>query len=204
MADDAAVLLVGPRQEARHVDEGDQRDVEGVACPHEPCRLLGGVDVEHASQDHRLVADDADRPAGDLGEATGDGGGVGGVHLEVVAVVDHRRDDRAHVVGLVGRVRQDVGELRAQPLGVVASVLPRWLLQVVGRQEAEQVLHVVQAGVLVCRDEVGHARLRGVAHGTTELFERDLFAGDGLDHIRAGDEHVAGLVDHEDEVRHRR
>ncbi len=33
-----------------------------------------------------------------------------------------------------------------------------------------------------------------------QLLERDLLVGHGLDHVRAGDEHVAGLLDHEDEV----
>ncbi len=37
-----------------------------------------------------------------------------------------------------------------------------------------------------------------------EFFEAHVFAGDGLDHIRARHEHVARLVDHDDEVRERR
>ena len=34
----------------------------------------------------------------------------------------------------------------------------------------------------------------------TELFESDVFTRDRLDDVRAGNEHVAGLVDHDDEV----
>ena len=45
-ADDAVPLLVGAGQEAGDVDEGQHRDVEGVAEPHEPGGLLRGVDVE--------------------------------------------------------------------------------------------------------------------------------------------------------------
>jgi len=33
-----------------------------------------------------------------------------------------------------------------------------------------------------------------------EVLERDVLAGDGLDDLRAGDEHLRGLVDHHDEV----
>ena len=51
---------------------------------------------------------------------------------------------------------------------------------------------------------MGDARLRVVAHRPAELLELDLLAGHGLDHFRAGDEHVRGLFDHEDEVGHRR
>ena len=44
------------------------------------------------------------------------------------------------------------------------------------------------------------ARLGVVRHRPTELLEADLLAGDRLDHVGAGDEHVRGLLDHEDEV----
>jgi len=36
--------------------------------------------------------------------------------------------------------------------------------------------------------------------GAAELLHGHIFARDGLDDVRAGDEHVAGLLDHEDEV----
>ena len=51
---------------------------------------------------------------------------------------------------------------------------------------------------------MGDARLRVVAHRPAQLLELDFLAGHGLDHFRAGDEHVRGLFDHEDEVGHRR
>ena len=36
--------------------------------------------------------------------------------------------------------------------------------------------------------------------GATEFLHGDVFAGDGLDDVGPGDEHLAGLVDHDDEV----
>ena len=72
MLDQAAVFLVGAGQEARHVDERDDRDVEGVAEAHEARRLAAGVEVEHAGEHHRLVGDEADGAAGDAAEAGDD------------------------------------------------------------------------------------------------------------------------------------
>jgi hypothetical protein len=46
--------------------------------------------------------------------------------------------------------------------------------------------------------------LRIVRAGATELFLGHLLARDALYDVRAGDEHVARLLDHEDEVRDRR
>ena len=39
--------------------------------------------------------------------------------------------------------------------------------------------------------------------GAAELIFGDLFVGDRLDHVGAGDEHVRGLVDHQDEIGNR-
>src|SRR5262249_2104616 len=56
--DDAAVLLPEARQEARNVDEHDQRDVEAVAEAHETSGLDARIDVETPGEEHRLVGDD--------------------------------------------------------------------------------------------------------------------------------------------------
>src|SRR5262249_48483087 len=46
--DDAVPFLAGAGQETGYVDEGEYRDVERVAGPHEPGGLLAGVDVQAA------------------------------------------------------------------------------------------------------------------------------------------------------------
>ena len=99
--------------------------------------------------------------------------------------------------GCPGRSRV---ELRVHPLGVVGRRDARRLLEVVLRQEREQVAAVLEARVLVLGGEVRDAGLRVVGHRAAELLEVDLLAGDRLDHVGAGDEHVGGLLDHEDEV----
>ena len=58
--------------------------------------------------------------------------------------------------------------------------------------------------VLVVGGEVRDAGLRVVGHRAAQLLEVDLLAGDRLDHVGAGDEHVRGLLHHEDEVGDRR
>jgi hypothetical protein len=71
---------------------------------------------------------------------------------------------------------------------------------VVGRQVAQQVANEVEGVLLTGGDVVqgaglGHVRLRAA-----EFLHADVLAGDGLDDIGTGDEHLAGLVDHDDEV----
>ena len=90
------------------------------------------------------------------------------------------------------------------PVRVVAAREDRRLLQVVGGEERQQVADVVEAGLVVGGDERGDARLGGVGHGAAQLLLADVLAGHRLHHVGTGDEHVAGLVDHEDEVGHGR
>ena len=76
VADDAAVFLSRPRQEARYIDEGDDRDIEAVAEADETSRLVRCVDIQAAGKEFRLVGDDTDGLAVKAGEAGDDIEGI--------------------------------------------------------------------------------------------------------------------------------
>jgi hypothetical protein len=124
------------------------------------------------------------------------------VDLEELAVVDDVTHHVAHVVGLVRAVRDDVVELGIHPVRIVGRHDARRRLHVVLRQERQEVARVLEAVVLVVEGEMRDPGLRVVRHRTAELLELDLLAGDRPDHVGAGDEHVRGVLDHRDEVRH--
>ena len=110
VSDDAAVLLVGPRKEAWHVDESDDGDVEGVAEADEAGGLNGGVDVEDAGEVRGLVADEAHGFSGHAGEGHNDVGCEALVHLHEAAFVHDASHNLPNVVGLVGFGRDNVQE----------------------------------------------------------------------------------------------
>ncbi len=80
----------------------------------------------------------------------------------------------------------------------------RRLGQVVRRQEAQQLLDVAERVGLVLGQVVRDPGLGVVRPAAAELLEVDLLAGHRPDHVRAGDEHVTGVVDHHGEVGDRR
>ena len=109
-----------------------------------------------------------------------------GVH--VVRLVRRVRDERVEERVLLRDVRLDVG------------VEDRRLVQVVARQVRQQLLDVLDRVVLVGTHVVRVAAARVVRARAAEVLHRDVLAGDGLDHVRPGDEHLRGLVDHHHEV----
>ena len=76
--------------------------------------------------------------------------------------------------------------------------------RVVGRQEVDQPAHLQQRVDVVLEGAVGDRGARRMHGCATELFGGDDLVGNGLHHIGAGDEHVAGVLHHEDEVGHGR
>jgi hypothetical protein len=76
------------RHEARHIDEGDDRNVEGIAETNETGGLDRGLDIQTAGQHQRLVGDDTDRVTIHAAKADDDVLGVIGLQLEEVIVVD--------------------------------------------------------------------------------------------------------------------
>ncbi len=152
----------------------------------------------------RLVAHDPDRIAVEAREADHDVLGEVLLDLEELAVVDDQRDHVAHVVGLLRVVGDDRVERLLHPVDLVVGIDARRHVEVVRGQEGQQVAHVLEAALLVLGGEMCDPGLGAVAHRAAELLEFDLLAGHGPDHLGAGDEHVRGLLDHEDEVGHRR
>ena len=141
----------------------------------------------------------------DAGETADDGPRPVREILEEVTVVDDDLDDLLHVVRNVGAFGHQVVELLAPPVGVVAErARPRWLLEIVRRQERQQIVDIVETGLLIVGDERGNTRLGRMTPCATELLEAHLFAGHRLHDVGAGDEHVRRLAHHEDEVGHRR
>ncbi len=205
--DDPVPLLVGARQEARHVDERQDREAERVAGPHEPGGLLGGVDVQRAGHVQRLVGDHAHRVPLDVPEPDQHVLRVQRLDLEQLAVVQHVLDHGAHVVGLVVRVRHQGVQLEVrlgdlQGLGPLDVLGPhRRVGEVVARQVAQQGPHVVDRVVLVRAQVVRDARAGVVGLAAAELLEPDVLAGHRADHVGTRDEHVRRAVGHHDEVR---
>ena len=76
--------------------------------------------------------------------------------------------------------------------------------RVVGRQEIDEPAHLQQALDVVVIGAVGDRRFRRVHLRAAELLRRHVLVGHRLHHIGAGDEHVARVAHHEDEVGHRR
>ena len=75
---------------------------------------------------------------------------------------------------------------------------------IVDRQIVDQPPHHEQGLDVVRERPVGDARLRRVRDGASQLFVSDRFVRHGLHHFRTGDVHVRTVVDHEDEIGHRR
>ena len=166
--------------------------------------LVRSVDVQAARQRLGLVGDDADDTAVQPREADDDVQGKILVRFEELAVVDDGPDHVLHVVGLVGVVRDDGVQGRGGAAWVIARYRRGRILHVVRGQIGEQPPDLRDAVAVVLAREMGHPAFLVVGLGSAEVLEADLLAGDGLDDLRAGDEHVARVLDHEDVVRHGR
>jgi hypothetical protein len=157
----------------------------------------------NASQDRRLIRNDTDRSAVQTREADDDVLRVVLVHFEEVALVGNRMNQVEHVVGLIRRRRHQRVERGVFPIGRIGCRRARRVVEVVRRQERQQIAKKRQARAVVVGREVRDAASRIVRERAAKIFFRDFLVRDGLDDIRARHEHVAGALHHHDEVGHR-
>jgi len=190
------VLLGDARHEARHILKGDDRNVEGVAEADE----AGGLLVQDAGTEFRVVGDDSDRRPADADESDEHVLCPVVVRLDHLAVVCDGGDDFLHVVGAGGLVGDDLVQLRAESVRAVRGRGLRQRTVATVRKVGEEHLDPADAVLIVFRCEVADAALAGMRHGAAQILMRDLFADHGLDDVGARDVHVACLLDHEDPV----
>ena len=106
VTDNTAVFLVAARQEARNVNQVQQRNTESVAEADETSGFIGSVDIQAASHNFRLVSNDTYGLTIHTSEASDDVGcPVFLVFIEFAVIYD-RSDYIIHIVSLVGVVRQ--------------------------------------------------------------------------------------------------
>ena len=111
------MFLLHARQEARHVLERNQRDVEGVAEAHEPRGLDRRVDVETPREHARLIGHDADGTSAESREADDDVAREVALHFEKHALVDDDVNEVVNVVGLIRLTRHERVERRVLAIG---------------------------------------------------------------------------------------
>ena len=200
VTDDAAVFLPGAGKKSRNVLERYQRNVEGIAEAHESGALHRRIDVERAGKMRRLIRHDPNRTASKTREADDQVAREVPVHLEKRSVVEHRVHEIVHVVRLVGRFGNETIERLVLAVDRIGDLAARRVVDVVPRQISQQLADHPKALAIVGDREVRHAAGRVVRHRTAKFFLGDLFVRDGLDHFRAGHEHVARAFDHDVEV----
>ena len=120
------------------------------------------------------------------------------------ALVHDLQDQLLDVVGLVGVVGDEGVERGLGPVGLVPGRQLRHAGLVVGGQEIEQPAHLQQGLDVVLVGAIGDRGLGGVHARAAQLLGRDGLVGDGFNHVGTGDEHVTGVLHHEDEVGHGR
>ena len=111
--DDPLRFDLAPDHESGYVGEEQQRDVEGIAQPHEACRLVGGVDEQDTSQVGGLGGDDPDRVPVESGEPGDQLAGISVLDREEAVAIDEATDEVVHVVDVLGVGRDHVCDVDA-------------------------------------------------------------------------------------------
>ena len=120
------------------------------------------------------------------------------------AIIDDPLDHVFHVIGLVWAVRDNRVEFGVGAQWIVLRRHERRVFHVVLRHVAEHLAHEQQRLRLVFANDVADAAFGRVNLRSAEFFKGHIFVRHLLDDIRPGDEHIAGVLDHENEVGQRR
>ena len=195
------VLLPRTRQEARHIHQGHQRNVERITKTHETRPLAAGIAVEHACIALRLVGHHAHALPVEAGEAHNDILGIIGLHFKKLTIVHYRSDNFVHVIRLIRIVRNDFIEEILQTVNRVGTFHPWCFLHVVLRNITDKGTDHLHGLFFRFGREVRHTRLRGMHARASQVFLRHILASHRLHDFRTGQEHIRGILHHQNKIR---
>ena len=184
-------------------DEEQQRHVERVAELHEPGRLVGRVDEEHAALEHRVVGRPRRRPRRPAGRSRRSARGP--------RAPGSRRSEPSSSRPLTYRRMSNACRSLAGTSAARSTVAGAATAGAAGgccvpvRRQVGQVApdHVERVGLGLAQ-EVPDAGLGAVHPGPAHRLQRGLLAGDHLDHPVGAEVHRGVAVDHRDHVAERR
>ena len=194
------ILLPRTRQEARHVYQSHQRDIESIAETHETRPLAAGIAVEHTGIALRLVGHHAHALPVEAGKAHDDILGIIGLHLKKLAVVHYRPDDFVHIVRLIRIVRNDFIEKILQTVNRVGTFQTGSLFHIILGHITDEGTNHLHGLFFRFGREVRHTGFRGVHARAAQIFLRHILARHCLDYLRPGEEHIRGILHHQDEI----
>ena len=178
MADDTTVFLSRPRQEARYIDEGDDRDIKAVAEADETGCFVGRIDIQAAGKEFRLVSNNANGLSVKAGKAGDDIQGIVFQYLEYIAIVDAGFDDIEHIIRHAAVVGNNRVEAFIFPVRIVVRFDDRCFFHIVAGQEVEESLDFFDAVIFIFTGKVSDAGNRAVRHGAAQFFGRYFFSCD--------------------------
>ena len=102
MADNAPIFLGGSWQEARHIHQCQQRDIEAVTGTDEPGSFIGGIDIHASCLFAGLIRNHANAPAMESDQPGEHVFGKMGLVFQKCPAVGQRLDDGTHVIRSAG------------------------------------------------------------------------------------------------------
>ena len=200
MENDTVVFLTRSGEESGDIDESYKWNIEGVAETDETGTLARCVAVKNAGKELGLVGDDADCLDVETGETDDEVLRIVTLYFEEFAVVDYSADYFIHVIGTCSRVRDDFVERIFESVDRVVTFNQRGFFKVVLRYVAEEFADDAQTVFTVFCSEMSHAALRRMNLSAAKCVLRHILAGNGLDNLRTGQEHIGYAFGHDGEV----
>ncbi len=122
------------------------------------------------------------------------------MNFEETVIINHYFDNLFHIIGLVGIFRHNVVQRVIDAVRRIVGLHPRRIFQIIGRHVRKQGAQVMQTFHIVFTGQMTDAALACMGLGAAQLFGCHIFMGHRFHHIGSGNEHVAGIFDHQDKI----
>ena len=200
MNDNTIVLLLRTWQEAGHINQSYDGDVERITEPDKTSGFSGSINIQHAGQIFRLIGNDTHAHTVKFGKAYHNVLGIAAMHFQELSIISNAVNDVFNVVRNLWVFRDDIVQLVVQAINGIVGRGEGSFLQIVLGDVAHQLANKQQAFFFVFEHKVGYPGFCSVYIRAAKLVNSDVLAGYRFCHFRAGNKHITGVFHHHGEI----
>jgi len=169
----AAIFLIRSWQKARHVHEGQDRNVETITETHKARSFTRRITIEAAREHHRLVRDHANGLPFEANEAAKDILREVGLNFKKIALIRDLVNQLFHIIGQVRIIRHERIEALVNAVMRVVKWTGRHAAAIVQRQEIEQAANFGQRLHVIIIGSVCHGGFRRMGFRPARAWSHD-------------------------------
>ncbi len=177
MPQDTVPLWLRTNHISGTIHKGNQRDIEQIAKPDKPCRLISRIYINSSGHTTWLICHDPDGSAIKTGKPGNHIRCIATKSLEKVAIINHLIEYFIHIKYPIRLIRDNFKYIIQFPFRIILGLNYRRCFAIIGREKREKFFTLIQTIFIILSDDMRLSRLFRLRFNPAKILQTDFLSG---------------------------